>query len=75
MRDGNRYRSVFNIMVWGGPDHVPNAQLVLQLAAEKVVNALWLVDCILLGNVDVDVRVPGHSDLQFTLATFRVEEA
>ena len=75
IRDGNRYRSAFNVVVWGGPDIVPNSHEILQLAVERVTDALWEVSCILLGEVSVDVQIPGLSELKFTHAMLRVEEA
>ena len=75
VRDGNRYVSRFEVVVWGGPDHVPNAQHILQLATEKVTDALWPVDCILLGDVNVDVQIPGMSALPFTRSSIMVREA
>ena len=74
IRNGNRYRSVFNVVIWGGPDHVPNAHQILQLAVERVTDALWPVDCVLLGDVTADVQIPGLSELRFTHAMLRLEE-
>ena len=75
MRDGNRYVSRFEVVIWGGPDHAPNAQQILQLAVERVTDALWPVDCVLIGDVNVDVQIPGLSDLPFTRASLMVTEA
>ena len=75
IRDSNRYKSVFTVVVWGGLNIVSTSHVILQLAVEQVTDALWPVPCITIGDVSVDVQIPGLSELEFTHAELTVTEA
>lgn len=73
--DGNRWRNVWTLVVWGGPDIVPNSQKILQMAVERVSEALLPIECLLLGDFSASAEVPGLSQLKFTNAQCTLKEA
>ena len=70
----NSWADRWTVVVWGGPDQVPNAQQVLMLATQRVTDALLNVDGVEFSEAAVDVQIPGLSELPFTRATIDVHE-
>ena len=73
-RNRNGWSDMWTVVVWGGPDHVPNAQEVLMLSTQRVTDALLEVDGVEFTEAAVDVQIPGLAELPFTRATIDVYE-
>lgn len=74
-RRGKAWLDRYNVVVWGGPNHVPNATRVLVLAVDAVCEALLPIQTITVGGADTGVEIPGVSELKFTMALVPVAEA
>ena len=83
--DGNRWRNVWNLTVYGSRDDVPDAEARIMAATQMVSDAILPIPCLLIGDfarensfpvVDPELgQAEDHGQALFTMASCVLKEA